>query len=196
MKIRAVAVCIMVASLGLLAAPLAAEAQQPKKVPRIGYVFGTTSAEGHRRWEAARQGLRELGYVDGQNIALEVRWAEGRARVAVLTNPGNPIHGTFWSETQAAALRLGVKLQRLEVRGPEDFEGAFATASRGRAGALLAFDDPLTVGHPTQIAALAAKSRIPAVYGFREFPDAGGLSPMAPTSSTTTGALLPTWTRS
>jgi ABC-type uncharacterized transport system substrate-binding protein len=97
------------------------------------------------------------------------------SRVAVLTNPGNPIHGTFWGKTQAAAWKLGMQLQSLEVRAPEDFDSAFATASRGHAGAVLAFDDSLTTGHATRIVALAAKSRLPAVYGFREFPEAGGL---------------------
>jgi putative ABC transport system substrate-binding protein len=64
--------------LGLFAASPAAEAQAPGKVPRVGYVFPRAPSEAHRLWDAARQGLRELGYVDGQNIALEVRWAEGR----------------------------------------------------------------------------------------------------------------------
>ena len=63
---------------GLLAAPLVAEAQAPARVPRVGYVFSRAPSEAHRLWDAARQGLRELGYVEGQNIALEVRWAEGR----------------------------------------------------------------------------------------------------------------------
>jgi len=65
-------------AIALLAAPLAAEAQPAGKMPRVGYIFATTSSEGHHYWEAARQGLRELGYVEGQNLALEIRWAEGR----------------------------------------------------------------------------------------------------------------------
>ena len=185
-------------ALAILAPPRSTGAQAPGKVPRIGYVFSGTSSENHRVWEAARQGLRELGYVEGQTIALEVRWAEGRyarlpelvaellrlkvdvlvvlgtpaaqaaknatrtipivmaavgdpvgsglvaslgrpggnltglsllspelsakrlqllkevlprvSRVAVLMNPGNPIHGTFWKETQVAARKLGVQL--------------------------------------------------------------------------------------
>jgi putative tryptophan/tyrosine transport system substrate-binding protein len=62
----------------LLAAPLAAEAQTPGKVPRVGYAFSRAPSEAQSLWDAARQGLRELGYVDGWNIALEVRWTEGR----------------------------------------------------------------------------------------------------------------------
>ncbi len=74
-----------------------------------------------------------------------------------------------------AARTLGVQLQSLEVGRPEQFEGAFASATRGRAGALLAFDDPLLLSYRAHIVALAAKARLPAMGGFREFPDAGGL---------------------
>ncbi len=64
--------------LGLLTGPLPAEAQRPSKVPRIGYL-SRDSAEGHKSLLAAfQQGLRELGYVDGQNITFEYRYAEGK----------------------------------------------------------------------------------------------------------------------
>jgi ABC-type uncharacterized transport system substrate-binding protein len=55
-----------------------AQAQQPKKVPRIGFLGGTSPSVESLRVEAFRQGLRELGYVEGQNIAIEWRWAEGK----------------------------------------------------------------------------------------------------------------------
>jgi putative ABC transport system substrate-binding protein len=54
---------------GLLVAPLAGGAQQARSVPRVGYLFSFTPAEGRHLWEACRQGLRQLGYVEGQNIA-------------------------------------------------------------------------------------------------------------------------------
>jgi len=63
-------------TLGLLAAPLAVEAQQPKKVPRIGFLTllaGPTPLE-----EAFLQGLRDLGYIEGQNLMIEYRWAAGK----------------------------------------------------------------------------------------------------------------------
>ena len=66
---------------GLLAAPLGTAAAQPReKVPRVGYLTaGSHSDQGReRRFEAFRQGLRELGYVEGRNIAIESRWAEGK----------------------------------------------------------------------------------------------------------------------
>src|SRR2546426_11786879 len=65
---------------GLLAAPLAAKAQPRGKVPRVGYLNPGSHSDParRRRFEAFRQGLRELGYVEGQNIAIESRWAEGK----------------------------------------------------------------------------------------------------------------------
>src|SRR6267378_2303236 len=70
----------VVLALGLILSPLAAEAQPPGKVPRVGYLNPGSSSDPlrQRRLEAFRQGLRELGYVEGQNIAIESRWAEGK----------------------------------------------------------------------------------------------------------------------
>ena len=64
--------------LGLLAGPLPAEAQQPTKIPRIGYLGMTSLSKNAARTEAFRQGLRELGYVEGKNIVVEYRYAEGK----------------------------------------------------------------------------------------------------------------------
>ena len=64
---------------GLLATPLAAEAQQAGKVGRIGFLAQGSRDSGSHIAEAFRQQLRELGYVEGQNIIIEYRWAEGRA---------------------------------------------------------------------------------------------------------------------
>src|SRR5262249_48686342 len=97
------------------------------------------------------------------------------SHVAVLTNPGNPIHTVFLRESQTAAQTLGVRLQPIKVERREDLDEAFTTAARGRAEALLALDDALTLAYRRQVVALAAKRRLPAMYGFREFPDAGGL---------------------
>ena len=74
---------------GLLAAPLAAGAQTAGKVPRVGYLSPGSSSDTARlrRFEAFRQGLRELGYVDGQNIAIESRWP--RASM-IATPPSRP----------------------------------------------------------------------------------------------------------
>ena len=69
------AVPSIIVLVGLLTLAVIAEAQQPKKVPRIGYQSAGSSGE---REEAFRQGLRELGYVEGQNIVIEWRFAQGK----------------------------------------------------------------------------------------------------------------------
>src|SRR5437773_6548694 len=62
----------------LFALCFSAQAQQPTKIPRIGVLSATSPAANSARIEAFRQGLRELGYVEGKNIAIEWRWAEGK----------------------------------------------------------------------------------------------------------------------
>src|SRR4029450_12413596 len=62
-----------------LAAPLAPEAQQAGKVPRIGFLGVTSLSTISARIAGFRQGLRELGYVEGSNVVIEYRWAEGKA---------------------------------------------------------------------------------------------------------------------
>ena len=62
----------------LFVAPLAAHAQGPRLIPQVGIVLGYSPAPGRANVDAFRQGLRELGYVEGQNIIVEERWAEGR----------------------------------------------------------------------------------------------------------------------
>jgi putative ABC transport system substrate-binding protein len=111
----------------------------------------------------------------GKRMQLLKEVVPGLVRVAVLTNSVNPIHAIFWRETEPAARELGLELQPVEARVPEDFEVAFAAATRGQAGALSAFDDALTYNYRTRVVALAAASRLPALYGYREFPDEGGL---------------------
>jgi putative tryptophan/tyrosine transport system substrate-binding protein len=62
----------------LLAVAVIAEAQEPKKVPRIGYLSALDPARDSARAEAIRLSLRDLGYIEGQNIAIEYRYAEGK----------------------------------------------------------------------------------------------------------------------
>jgi putative ABC transport system substrate-binding protein len=246
---------------------LATSAQTLPNIPRVGCAFSGTPTTGKHLFEAFRQVLRELGYVEGQTILLEVRWAEGRyerypglvaelvglkvdvlvvtnsqatraamkatrtipivmfatdpvrqglvtslshpggnvtglsfyneelsgkrvqilrelvpelTRLAVIRNPLTEVDTIFWQDTEVAAQKLGVALQSIEVRGPDDFEAAFAGATRGSAQALLAFDDPLTWTYRSRITALAASSRLPVMYGSREFPHAGGLTSYGP----------------
>lgn len=266
MKRRGFLVLLGGATAASVVRPLATGAQT-RSITRIGYLASSGPAMTGRMVAALKQGLKELGYIDGQTIAVEIRQAEGRnermpdlaaelialkvdillaasspgvlaakkatstipivmvstdpvglglvaslarpggnvtglsyfneailskrvqllldlvpglVRLAVLRNPDLPVHVTFWRETEAAARKLGLALQPIDIRAPEDFEAAFAAANSGNAQALIVFDDGLTVAHRPQIAALAASSRLPAMYGLREFPDDGGLISYGP----------------
>jgi putative ABC transport system substrate-binding protein len=76
---------------------------------------------------------------------------------------------------RGASEKLGVVLQPQAISDPDQFEGAFATIVAGSAQALVVVIDPLTVRYREIIAELVARNRLPAIYGFREFADAGGL---------------------
>ncbi len=97
------------------------------------------------------------------------------SRVAVLWNPANAGNAPQLREAQGAARALGVRLQPLEARDPKEIDSAFAAMTKERAGALIVLVDSTLNDHRTRIAALAAKSRLPAVYGVREHSEAGGL---------------------
>ncbi len=99
----------------------------------------------------------------------------GGNRLGVLGNPTNPWTALMVREIEVMARTLGMQLQRLEVERATDFEAAFGAATRGRAAALLVLEDPFMNPYIPTIVGLAAKSRLPAAYGFREFVDAGGL---------------------
>jgi putative ABC transport system substrate-binding protein len=116
----------------------------------------------------------------GKRLDLLKRTLPGLARVAVFWNPPNPAYGPILKELEAAAQTLGLKLQRLEVRAPEDFEGAFEGATRQRAGALIAPGDPLTSNRPKVVADLALKYRLPTMMDIKEFVEAGGLLSLGP----------------
>ncbi|HEX4996432.1 MAG TPA: ABC transporter substrate-binding protein [Methylomirabilota bacterium] len=250
---------------GLLAAPLAVEAQQAGKVPRIGVLSSAPGAT----WDGFRQGLRELGYSEGRTILIEWRWTEGKAerapelaadlvrlqpeivtgspqptaagkaatatipivfiavadpvrvglvatlarpggnitglatlvgagfvgklievlkealpqvsRVALLINPTNAMHQEIVAnELPEAAERLRLTLLTVEARAADALEGAFDTAVRARAGAIIPLGDPLVFVHRARIAELAAKHRLPAMYLFRESVEAGGLMAYGP----------------
>jgi len=69
---------VLFLSVAILACTHPADAQQPTKVPRIGFLGATSLSANRDRIEAFRQGLRELGYVEGKNIIIEYRYAEGK----------------------------------------------------------------------------------------------------------------------
>jgi putative ABC transport system substrate-binding protein len=94
-------------------------------------------------------------------------------RVAVLYRPDNRGAQVQLKEAEAVARTMGIQLRSLPISGPDDFEPAFK-ASRGVDG-LLQVDDPLFVAHRTRVAELAVKNRLPAIFGFKEFAESGGL---------------------
>jgi putative ABC transport system substrate-binding protein len=116
----------------------------------------------------------------GKRLELLKAIVPGLGQVAVFWNPPNPTYGPILKELEAAAPTLGVKLQRLEVRVPGDFEGAFKAATRQRAGALIAPADPLVVNRPKVVADLALKYRLPTMFDTKEFVEAGGLLSLGP----------------
>ena len=90
------------------------------------------------------------------------------------------MHGFHVREAEAAAKTLGIALQVLEARGPDDFERVFYAATSGRVSALLLFGDPVLTANRTRLANLATKSRLPAVYELSGFAEAGGLANYGP----------------
>jgi putative ABC transport system substrate-binding protein len=99
----------------------------------------------------------------------------GVTRVAVLTNPASPNTGPFVKESAAVAQALRVQLQLVEAHDPSEFETAFATMASKHAAGLMVLADAAFITHRKRIVELAAIGRLPAVYGEREFVDAGGL---------------------
>jgi putative ABC transport system substrate-binding protein len=263
MRLRTIGL-ISILVLGLLVGPLPAEAQQSAKVPRIGYLLPRSAVP-----KEFRQGLRELGYIEGKNIIFEPRFAEGkfdrfprfaaelvrlkvdvivtwstpaaraakkatttipivmlargdpvrRGLVASLARPGGNITGMTsqtdsplfakhlellkevvpnlllvavlldprhsgssrsLKATEHVAGLLGLKIQSLEVRGPDDLESAFQVATKAGAQGLITFRHAPILRGRKRIVALAIKSRLPAIYGDKIFVKAGGLMSYGP----------------
>jgi putative ABC transport system substrate-binding protein len=97
------------------------------------------------------------------------------SRVAVIWNATNPYSALVFGETQGAAKKLMVEIEPLEVSEPGDFDGALATTTRNGADALVIVEDPLTFNNLKKVAEFCANGRLAAIYGLREFADAGGL---------------------
>jgi putative ABC transport system substrate-binding protein len=247
-----------------VARPLAARAQQIGKIRRIGYLGSSSPSLERHLVDAFRQKLRELGHLEGENIAIEYRWAEGRddrlpglaaelarlqpdvivttgtpgtlaaktatstipivfassgnpvsgglvagyarpggnvtgftvlgpelegkrlqilrevvpglSRIAVLWNPANPAVIDFYQQTQAAAAALGLVLQPVvEVRRVDGLRSALSTIADAQAHAMIVLADRLLLAARIPIVNFAATSRLPAIYPYRGYVDAGGL---------------------
>ena len=99
----------------------------------------------------------------------------GISRVGAIWNPENASSVSSFKETQVAAQALRMQLQSLEVRGPNDFEGAFQAATKGRAGALSVLSDAVMFAHRTRILELAGKQRLPTMHTQSLWVEAGGM---------------------
>ena len=241
-------------------------AQSPEKKAHIGILVGGSLAQRGHLEQALLQGLREQGYVEGKNLVLERRYADGRSErmpefahelaamkldavvttctpstraaqqavgstpivmaavadpvgqnliaslarpganitglssqaedimpkmlelfasvlprpitVAVLTDARSDVHPRMWQALGPVAQTLKIKLVKIDVGRPSDVHlpAAFETAVREKAGAIFVLpDEPLFLTRRADIVALAAKHRLPAFYGTREFVDDGGL---------------------
>jgi putative ABC transport system substrate-binding protein len=246
---------------GAAAWPLAARAQ---RLPLLGYLHSASAAPFAEETSAFRQGLSEAGYVDGQNVVIDYRWAEGdtdrlpamaedlvrrhaaviaaiggdvtalaakaatttipivflngsdpvnSGLVASINRPGGNITGVslfggtldakrlellrelvpqvalvavlmnpLVAETQArskaleeAAHTLGLRLLFLEVNNEREFDAAFATIARERAGALFVSGSPFFLNRRAELIGLAAQYGVPAIYAWRQLAAAGGL---------------------
>jgi putative tryptophan/tyrosine transport system substrate-binding protein len=250
------------AGLALLAIPTAARSQPVANSPRVGFLFYGAPGPSPEL-EAFRQGLRDVGYLEGQNISVEDRFANRQVeqlpalaaeliqlkldvivtpgtpasvaakkatstipivfagvaaavgaglvtslarpggnitgltrisaalggkrlellkgvvpkapRVAVLYNPADPSNMLAWTELQESSRPLGLTLLPHPVRGPGEFEGAFIAMTRERAQALFVAAGVLTTEHRKILVDLAARNRIPTMWGERQFVEVGGL---------------------
>jgi putative tryptophan/tyrosine transport system substrate-binding protein len=111
----------------------------------------------------------------GKQIDLLKGMLPGASRVAVLANPTNTSHSAWLREANAATRSLRLNLHTVEARTADELDGAFAALTSQRASALLVLPDSMFLLQRTQIAALAAERRVPAMYGLKEHVDAGGL---------------------
>ena len=173
--------------------PLAARAQQPEKIAKIGYPdLGPASARVDRV-EALRAGLRDLGYIEGKNIAIEFRWAERaeqfpelatdlvRRKVDVIfaisstmVEPARKATSTIPIVFATHADPVGIG-HVVSSQADEDFDGAFAIMARERLEALMVVASPLFITHRQRLAELAREHRLPAMFGSKENVQAGGL---------------------
>ena len=111
----------------------------------------------------------------GKRLQLLKEMLPGIATVAVLWNDANPYPAVVFAQTEAAGRTLGMRVLSLPVHDASDVLTALDAALRDGAGGLITVEDPFTLNHLVQIVNFAAGHRLPAMYGLREFVDAGGL---------------------
>jgi len=95
--------------------------------------------------------------------------------VAILTNPDNVADPYFWARFEEASRRLGIHAIKHEATTPAAIDASFLGMKRGGAGALIVMTEAFFAAQIPRVVALADRHRLPAIYGYREFVQAGGL---------------------
>jgi putative ABC transport system substrate-binding protein len=118
--------------------------------------------------------------LQGKRLELLKEIAPAVSRVALLWNPASPVEPFGFRELLAAAPAVGVQIQSVEVRGPDDFPAAFAAVAAQRAQALQVHGNPVNFKGRQAIADFALRNRLPSIYEERIFVEVGGLMSYAP----------------
>ena len=126
-----------------------------------------------------------LGELTQKRIELLTELVPQARMIGLLINPNNPINETTTADPQEAARAKGVQLSILKAISADDIEAAFAQLARLPVNALLVSPDPLFFIRRERVVALASQQAVPAMYGWREFVDAGGLISYAPSAAGT-----------
>ena len=134
---------------------------------RIGVLMGVGDAEGQLRALILRRALQELGWIEGNNITIEVRLAGGASTK------------DFTQDVTKAASSIGVQLEIAQAGDSREIELAFAELV-GRIDALIVAPDTLFAHRRVQIVTLATRHGIPAIYAVREYVEHGGLMSYGP----------------
>ena len=128
-------------------------------------------------------GFTIMAELEGKRLEVLKEAVPGLSNVAVLWNPANPVVREFYQQTRAAATALGVRLQTVvEVRRVDDLKEAFSTVANARPNAMMVLADRELLAHRMQIVNFAATNRLPGMYPYREYVDAGGLMSYAPSN--------------
>ena len=170
--------CDVIVTQGNEAAQAAKDAT--KTIPVV-MAFGSDAVRGGIVAELARPGGNITGMTDmgaqlyGKRLELLNETVRKPARLAFLWSPTNPSANDDLKEVETVARFLRVGFQSLEVKGPDDFEGAFRAATKGRANGVMLAGGALFGFHQKRIIELATKNRLPAMYIVERFVEAGGL---------------------
>jgi putative ABC transport system substrate-binding protein len=118
--------------------------------------------------------------LEGKRLELFTQTVPQLSRVVALLNPANPFTPIAWKALEPAAAALGVQLQPVEVRGPQDLDRAFAMIQEARPDGLIVIPDRFLLTYRASIVQFMARQRLPGMFPFREFVQEGGLLSYGP----------------